>query len=208
MYVRRRRPCRSCRQHRRPGGEGLENSRSTLITGMPASIALVATSVRAAPSNGSSTIASTLSLMKRLDLADLQAGVVGALGDHQLDVGVLLGLVLGGVVIAAIQPWSAAGAEKPIVTFLPVSSWRPPPPAAATRTARCGLGRCWCSAAASHRPERGDAAHGQAAVRGACDFGEGSGWVMAAVGMSLASASGGPAESRGQGDVLRVAKRC
>ena len=43
---------------------GEENSRSTLITGMPASIALVATSVSAAPSVGSSTIASTLSLMK------------------------------------------------------------------------------------------------------------------------------------------------
>jgi hypothetical protein len=43
---------------------GEENSRSTLTTGIPASIALIATSVSAAPSVGSMTMASTSSLMK------------------------------------------------------------------------------------------------------------------------------------------------
>src|SRR5689334_9611732 len=38
----------------------------------------------------------------------------------------LLACALALLVIAAIQPWSAAGAVKPIVTFLPVSALLPP----------------------------------------------------------------------------------
>ena len=82
-----RRPCRSCRRARWCGRRtGVENSRSTLMTGMPASIALVATSVSAAPSSGSSTIASTLSLMKVSIWLICRLDVVGALGDLELDV--------------------------------------------------------------------------------------------------------------------------
>ncbi len=73
---------------------GEENSRSTLTTGMPASIAWMATSVSAAPSVGSSTIASTPSLMKVstwliCSLASLVPSAV-----CELDVVVLLGLGL------------------------------------------------------------------------------------------------------------------
>src|SRR3954453_13624278 len=101
---------------------GLENSRSTLMTGIPASIALVATSVRAAPSVGSSTIASTLSLMNvSIWLIWRLASLVpsAALSSTSL---YFLASASAELLIAASQPWSAAGPEKPMTTFLPGAS--------------------------------------------------------------------------------------
>ncbi len=101
---------------------GVENSRSTLTTGMPASIALVATSVSAAPSVGSSTIASTLSLMKVSTwlicwLASLVPSAVFSSTSEYF-----LASAIAELLMAASQPWSAAGPENPITTFLPGSS--------------------------------------------------------------------------------------
>ena len=101
---------------------GLANSRSTLITGIPASIALVATSVIAAPSKGSSTIASTPSLMKvstwlicrftsLVPSATIRSTSPSASASATAD-----------LVIEPIQPWSAAGAEKPMRIFSPVAA--------------------------------------------------------------------------------------
>ena len=70
---------------------GLENSRSTLMTGMPASIASIATSVSAAPSVGSSTIASTPSLMKVSTAAICAIGSLVPSATLQLDVGEAVG---------------------------------------------------------------------------------------------------------------------
>ncbi len=102
---------------------GEENSRSTLITGMPASIASVATSVRAAPSVGSRTIASTLLLMKVSTWAIWALGslVPSALWKSMSSYFSASACAL--LLIAASQPWSAAGPEKPIVTVSPVSSF-------------------------------------------------------------------------------------
>ena len=64
VVCRPRRPCRSCRRgSSRAAAIGSSNTRSTLMTGIPASIASRAIGVSAAPSNGSSTMASTPSLM-------------------------------------------------------------------------------------------------------------------------------------------------
>src|SRR5687768_15053678 len=102
---------------------------------MPAFMAFSATGVSAAPSNGSSTIASTLSLMNVSTwliwrLTSLVPSTTRSSTSEYLPASALAALV-----IAAIQPWSAAGAENPITTFLPGSSlatftpppWLPPP---------------------------------------------------------------------------------
>src|SRR4051794_8550841 len=101
------------------------------MTGMPASIALSATGVSAAPSNGSSTIASTLSLMNVSTwliwvLTSLVPSATCSWTSSYFSASALAALV-----IPAIQPWSAAGAEKPMVTVSPLSSLElaalPPP---------------------------------------------------------------------------------
>ena len=102
--------------------KGEENSRSTLTTGMPASIALMATSVRAAPSVGSMTIASTSSLMKVsiwliCRLASLVPSATRSSTSSYFSASSCAALL-----IAASQPWSAAGPEKPMVTVSPLSS--------------------------------------------------------------------------------------
>ncbi len=101
---------------------GDENSRSTLITGMPASIAWMATSVSAAPSDGSSTIASTPSLMNPSTTAicALTSLVPSANCRSMSSYWSAASWAL--LLIAASQPWSAAGPEKPIVTVSPGSS--------------------------------------------------------------------------------------
>ncbi len=101
---------------------GVENSRSTLTTGMPASIALVATSVNAAPSVGSRTMASTLSLMKVSTwlicwLASLVPSALFSVTSEYFFASARAELL-----IAASQPWSAAGPENPMTIFLPGSS--------------------------------------------------------------------------------------
>src|SRR4051794_12197533 len=111
---------------------GLSNCRSTLITGMPASIALRATGVRAAPSKGSSTIASTLSLMKVSTwLICVLTSLVPSATCRSTS-SYSSAAALAALVIPAIQPWSAAGGEKPMVTVSPLSSLElaalPPPP--------------------------------------------------------------------------------
>jgi hypothetical protein len=93
---------------------------------MPASIALRATDVMAAPSNGNSTMASTLSLMKvsTCEICRLTSFVPSALMSSTSSY--VLAWATAFLVIALIQPWSAAGAEKAIRTFLPASSFSPP----------------------------------------------------------------------------------
>src|SRR4051812_29725282 len=89
---------------------------------MPASIALVATSVRAAPSVGSSTIASTLSLMNVSTcaicwLASLvPSAVLRSMSSY------FLASSSAELLMAASHPWSAAGPENPMVTVSPGSS--------------------------------------------------------------------------------------
>ena len=92
------------------------------MTGMPASIALVATSVSAAPSVGSSTIASTLSLMNvSIWLICRLASLVPSAAFSSTS-SYFFASARAELLIAASQPWSAAGPEKPITTFFPGSS--------------------------------------------------------------------------------------
>src|SRR4051794_30829514 len=104
---------------------GLSNSRSTLITVMPASIAFVATGVSAAPSNGSRTMASTFWLMNVSTwlicrfTSFVPSATINSTSEY------FLASAWVALVMAPIQPWSAAGAEKPILTFLPGSSFLP-----------------------------------------------------------------------------------
>src|SRR5690349_4940459 len=89
------------------------------MTTMPASMALRATAVMAAPSNGSRTIASTLSLMNvsTCEIWRLTSLVPSATFSSTSSY--LAACALADLVIEPIQPWSAAGAEKPMTTFLP-----------------------------------------------------------------------------------------
>src|SRR4051794_38602965 len=103
---------------------GLENSRSTLMTGMPASIACVATSVSAAPSVGSSTIASTLSLMKLSTWLICRFASFVPSATFRSMSGYFFASASAAELMAPSQPWSAAGPEKPIVIFSPVA-WLP-----------------------------------------------------------------------------------
>src|SRR6478735_4119430 len=92
------------------------------MTTIPASMAFVATSVSAAPSNGSSTMASTLSLMNDsiwliCTFTSLVPSAWTSLTSEYLAASSTADLV-----IEPIQPWSAAGAEKPMTTSSPGSS--------------------------------------------------------------------------------------
>src|SRR3954452_9847126 len=98
---------------------GLSNSRSTLITGIPACIALSATGVRAAPSKGSSTIASTLSLMKVSTWLICVLTSLVPSATFRSTSSYFSASAFAAFVMPAIQPWSAAGAEKPMVTVSP-----------------------------------------------------------------------------------------
>src|SRR5215204_5696232 len=89
---------------------------------MPACIALVATSVRAAPSLGSSTMASTLSLMNvSIWLIWRLASLVPSAALNSMSE-YLAASSFADLLTAASQPWSAAGPEKPMVTFSPGAS--------------------------------------------------------------------------------------
>src|SRR6478672_1011637 len=98
---------------------GLANSRSTLITGIPASIALVATSVIAAPSKGSRTMASTPSLMKVSTWLICRFTSLVPSATTRSTSPSDSASATADLVIEPIQPWSAAGAEKPILIFSP-----------------------------------------------------------------------------------------
>src|SRR3954464_15703046 len=92
------------------------------MTGMPACIALSATGVSAAPSKGSSTMASTLSLMKVSTwLIWVLTSLVPSATTRWTSL-YLSAAARAAFVMPAIQPWSAAGAEKPMVTVSPRSS--------------------------------------------------------------------------------------
>src|SRR5690606_28570847 len=103
------------------------------MTGIPASIAFVATSVSAAPSNGRSTIASTPSLMKPSiwliwTLTSFVPSATRSSTSSYFSASASAALVM-----APIQPWSAAGAEKPMTIGSPGASlsetaWLEPPP--------------------------------------------------------------------------------
>src|SRR3954462_15797871 len=89
------------------------------MTGIPACIALSATGVRAAPSKGSSTIASTLSLMKVSTwLICVLTSLVPSATFRSTSL-YFAASAFAAFVMPAIQPWSAAGAEKPMVTLSP-----------------------------------------------------------------------------------------
>src|SRR3954469_8975100 len=105
---------------------GSENSRSRLTTGMPASVACRATAVSWAPSYGSMTIAFGFCWISDW-IAAICAGasLPGSTGTS-LTSGYLAACALALLVIAAIQPWSAAGAVNPIVTVLPAWALLPP----------------------------------------------------------------------------------
>src|SRR3954451_24077012 len=92
---------------------------------MPASIAFSATGVMAAPSNGSSTIASTLSLMKVSTwLIWTFTSLVPSATRRSMS-SYCAATSLADWVIEPIHPWSAAGAEKPMTTLSPASSLEP-----------------------------------------------------------------------------------
>src|SRR4051795_11470634 len=89
------------------------------ITGIPACIALSATGVRAAPSKGSSTIASTLSLMKVSTWLICVLTSLVPSATFRSTSSYFSASAFAAFVMPAIQPWSAAGAEKPMVTVSP-----------------------------------------------------------------------------------------
>src|SRR3954469_8557789 len=98
---------------------GEANSRSRLMTGMPAVCALSAISVSALPSNGRMTSASTfLSISVWTWLICWLTSLLPSTACSVTSL-CLAAWFLALVVMAAIQPWSAAGAEKPMVTALP-----------------------------------------------------------------------------------------
>ena len=95
------------------------------MTTIPASIALMATSVSAAPSNGSRTMASTPSLMNCsiwliCRFTSLVPSACTSSTSEYLSASATADLVM-----EPIQPWSAAGAEKPMTTLSPGSSLLP-----------------------------------------------------------------------------------
>ena len=92
------------------------------MTGMPASIACSATGVIAAPSKGSSTMASTPSLMKVSTwLIWVPTSLVPS-ATRSSTSSYSSSTARAASVMPAIQPWSAAGAEKPMTTLSPSSS--------------------------------------------------------------------------------------
>src|SRR5690606_6318064 len=101
---------------------------------MPASMASVATLVSAAPSVGSSTMASTLSLMNVSTWLICMLGSVVPSATRSVTSEYFLASFSAVELIAPSQPWSASGPENPITTFLPGSSFGlaaltgPPPP--------------------------------------------------------------------------------
>src|SRR3954462_8412923 len=102
------------------------------MTGIPACIALSATGVRAAPSKGSSTIASTLSLMKVSTWLICVLTSLVPSATFRSTSSYFSASAFAAFVMPAIQPWSAAGAEKPMVTVSPdlsllLLAWLPPP---------------------------------------------------------------------------------
>src|SRR5690242_595458 len=101
---------------------GSVNSRSRLMTGMPASIADLPTAVSWAPSWGRRTIASGLLWMSDCSAAIWAGASLPASTALSVTSENLAACALALAVMAPIQPWSAAGAEKPIVTALPGAS--------------------------------------------------------------------------------------
>src|SRR5688572_17197615 len=101
---------------------------------MPASIARMATSVGAAPSVGSSTIASTLSLMKvSIWLICRLASFVPSAARKSMS-SYFSASASAAALIAASQPWSACGPENPMTTVSPGSSFELPALAAAVES--------------------------------------------------------------------------
>src|SRR6478609_2501249 len=109
---------------------GLANSRSTLITGIPAFIAFSATSVIAAPSKGSRTMASTLSLMNVSTWLICRLTSLVPSATTRSTSPSASASATADLVIDPIQPWSAAGAEKPILIFSPLGAAAEPEAAA------------------------------------------------------------------------------
>ena len=85
-------------------------------------MAFLATAVRAAPSKGRMTMASTLSLMKVSTWLICRLTSLVPAATFSSTSGFSAAAFLALSVMAAIQPWSAAGAEKPMTTLSPGAS--------------------------------------------------------------------------------------
>src|SRR5882757_7986613 len=104
--------------------------RSRLMTWMPAFIALRATVVSCLPSLGSITMTSAFLLISVSTAAIWAAmSLVGWTASSLTSLN-FFASALALLAIAAIHPWSAAGAEKPIVTVLPGAEFAFPTAAA------------------------------------------------------------------------------
>ena len=93
--------------------------RSRLITGMPAAIALRPVEVSWLPSLGSSTSALTFLLINVSTAAICCVMSLVGFTASNVTSEYWAACALALLAIAAIQPWSAAGAEKPMVTAGP-----------------------------------------------------------------------------------------
>src|SRR6476469_4430619 len=121
---------------------------------MPACTALVATSVSASLSVGSSTMASPLSLMKVSIwlicwLASLvPSAILKSMSEY------FAASAFAELLTAASQPWSAAGPENPMVTFSPGASLSLTAPAGALEAEDCASGVLLVQPVASSRAGR------------------------------------------------------
>ena len=125
-----RRRCRSCRRRSRCGRRPRsENSRSTLTTGMPCSIASSATGVSGSPSWGRmiSTSGSSAMSCSTCDTWAAESLVPSSSTNSTSSSSAASASAFS--VMAASQPWSAPGALKAILTVLALA--RPPPSLAA-----------------------------------------------------------------------------
>src|SRR3954454_9060431 len=112
---------------------GVSNTRSRLTTGIPACCACRATAVSCLPSYGSMTMTSTFLAIRVWMAAIWAATSLVACTGCRLTSEYLADSVTAFLAMAPVQPWSAAGEEKPIVTVFPGVSLPlvPPLPAAA-----------------------------------------------------------------------------
>ena len=176
---------------------------------MPACIALVPCDVSWLPSLGRITSALTFWLIS-VSMAAIcwVMSLVGFTGANVTS-GYFAAWAWAFAAMAAIQPWSAAGAEKPIVTGRPGSALAPPPGAAFGAGAAAGGG-----AVARARRQRGAGADGEGTGeearggRGERTWSGGSGIVALLSSSGVSARVGGrrvrcPRAGRGSGTARR-----
>src|SRR3954454_10675794 len=114
---------------------GVSKTRSRLTTGMPACCACSATAVSCLPSYGSMTMTSTFLPISVWIAAICAATSLVACTDCRLTSEYFAASDAAFFAMAPVQPWSAAGEEKPMVTVFPGVSLPLPPPTAAALVA-------------------------------------------------------------------------